>query len=128
MNILPRLSQAWLGACAIALLAAASLGVAAEPKQPSAAHQQADLACADCHAVDTSKKAAKPDATNTSSEQCTACHKTDKLVKKTAEVKPQNPHVSPHWGTEMECSACHVQHGPPVNYCAHCHDYDFKTP
>jgi hypothetical protein len=129
MNMLSRLTKAGLAAGVLALALASSSGVAAEPKSVTAAHEKAGVACADCHVVDKTKKsAAKPNATNTSREQCIECHKVEKLVQKTADVKPQNPHVSPHWGTQMECSACHVQHSEPVNYCAHCHNYEFKMP
>ena len=128
MNMTFRFTKACLAAGALALAMASSMSMAAEPKSITPAHAKAGVECADCHAADKSKKAAKPDAMNVSREQCAECHKVEKLVKKTADVKPQNPHTSPHWGTEMECSACHVQHGEPVNYCANCHDYDFKMP
>ena len=84
-------------------------------------HALADVGCADCHGKTRQPRPA-------SREQCVTCHAIDKVVAATAEVKPENPHVSPHWGNEMECTACHVQHAKPVNYCAHCHDFEFKLP
>lgn len=85
-------------------------------------HGLAGVGCADCHG-----KAAKPQPASV--EACLACHgPAAELVKKTAAVKPENPHDSPHWGPQMECSVCHRQHEATVNWCAHCHTFDFKVP
>jgi hypothetical protein len=43
-------------------------------------------------------------------------------------TKPTNPHTSPHYGTDLDCNLCHHQHAASEDYCAYCHDYDFKTP
>ena len=85
-------------------------------------HQLAGINCAQCHG-----KAAKPEAL--AMEQCVACHgSTDKLAEKTKNVKPENPHTSPHYGTTLDCNLCHHQHAKSENYCSQCHKFDFKTP
>ena len=56
-----------------------------------------------------------------SNKQCLACHGSfDELVKKT-EHYSLNPHMSPHWGKNINCVACHKQHNEPQVYCAACH-------
>jgi hypothetical protein len=85
-------------------------------------HQLADVTCLKCHG-----KTQKPEALTV--EQCVACHgSTAKLAEKTKDVKPSNPHTSPHYGTELDCNLCHHQHAKSENYCAQCHKFDFKTP
>ena len=59
--------------------------------------------------------------------QCSKCHAPDEIEKKTRGIKPQNPHVSPHYGNKLECTLCHLQHAAPENYCAQCHSFDFKV-
>ena len=59
--------------------------------------------------------------------QCSKCHAPDEIEKKTQGIKPQNPHVSPHYGNKLECTLCHLQHAAPENYCAQCHSFDFKV-
>ena len=85
-------------------------------------HRLADVQCAKCHG-----KTKKPEALTM--QQCVACHgSTEKLAAKTKEVKPTNPHTSPHYGTELDCNLCHHQHTKSANYCAECHKFEFKTP
>ena len=48
-------------------------------------------------------------------------------MKKTAKVKPTNPHVSPHYGKDLECTNCHMGHMEPENFCNQCHQFDFKV-
>lgn len=80
------------------------------------------VSCAECHGKGGKAQPATADA-------CLACHGPPaELVQKTAAVKPENPHDSPHWGPQMECSVCHRQHEQTVNWCAHCHTFDFKVP
>ena len=59
--------------------------------------------------------------------QCSKCHAPDEIEKKTQGIKPQNPHVSPHYGNKLECTLCHLQHAAPENYCAQCHSFNFKV-
>jgi hypothetical protein len=85
-------------------------------------HKAKGTSCAGCHG-----KAKKP--TMVEAGTCLTCHgPAAALVEKTAAVKPENPHASPHWGTQIECSVCHRQHEKTVDWCAHCHNYGFKVP
>lgn len=84
-------------------------------------HKAKGLSCQMCHG---------PDANNPQTptiETCTTCHQKDALVKKTAKVKPTNPHVSPHYGKDLECTNCHMGHMEPENFCNQCHQFDFKV-
>lgn len=90
-------------------------------RMPAAhAHGLAGENCASCHG------SGKPTAVGT--DKCVSCHDLDKLVASTAKVKPKNPHTSPHYGKELDCDNCHVQHGRSVNFCNDCHEYDFVVP
>lgn len=92
-------------------------------KMPNSHHHLlAGVNCVKCHG-----KTKTPEALTM--EQCVACHgSTAKLAEKTKDVKPTNPHTSPHYGTELDCNLCHHQHAKSENYCAQCHKFDFKTP
>ena len=50
------------------------------------------------------------------------------LVAKTKNVKPQNPHVSPHYQDQLECTNCHHMHEESENFCGQCYDFKFKVP
>jgi hypothetical protein len=85
-------------------------------------HLLSGVTCADCHG-----QTGKPEPVEM--EQCLSCHGSgDKVAKLTAKVKPQNPHVSAHYGTELDCNLCHQQHRKSEDYCAECHDYHFQVP
>ncbi len=84
-------------------------------------HQLNGVTCAKCHG-----KARKPEAVKM--KQCVACHDADKLAEKTAQVKPENPHTSPHYGTSLDCNVCHHQHEKSENFCSQCHKLDFVVP
>jgi cytochrome c553 len=85
-------------------------------------HQLTGVNCAACHG-----KTRKPAATEM--KKCVGCHgSTAKLAEKTAGVKPENPHTSPHYGTDLDCNLCHHQHAKSENYCNQCHKFDFKVP
>ena len=60
--------------------------------------------------------------------QCTVCHNVKALVAKTKNVKPVNPHVSPHYQDSLDCTNCHLGHQPSENFCNQCHQFDFKVP
>jgi hypothetical protein len=85
-------------------------------------HKDKGVGCDGCHGTEETK-------TFVPAERCLACHggRSD-LVKKTAAVKPENPHDSPHWGSRMECNVCHRQHEKTVNWCSHCHAFNFRVP
>ena len=85
-------------------------------------HQLVGVNCVGCHG-----KAKKQEAL--AMEKCVSCHgATDKLAAKTAQVKPENPHTSPHYGTSLDCNLCHHQHAKSENYCSQCHNFNFKVP
>lgn len=84
------------------------------------AHQLSGVSCVKCHG-EGKKKAVE-------TEMCESCHDPLKLVQKTAKVKPENPHVSPHYGTSLNCTYCHHQHESSENFCSQCHNFDFKVP
>ena len=58
----------------------------------------------------------------------TDVHTTVTLVAKTKNVKPQNPHVSPHYQDQLECTNCHHMHEESENFCGQCYDFKFKVP
>jgi len=85
-------------------------------------HQLEGINCVSCHG-----KTEKPEALEM--DKCVACHgSTAALAEKTAKVKPENPHTSPHYGTELDCNLCHHQHKKSENYCSQCHKFDFIVP
>jgi hypothetical protein len=85
-------------------------------------HQLAGVNCEKCHG-----KIKKPEVLTI--DQCVTCHgSTDELAEKTKDVKPANPHTSPHYGTTLDCNLCHHQHTKSENYCSSCHKFDFKVP
>lgn len=61
-------------------------------------------------------------------DTCVKCHPTSALVEKTKNVKPQNPHTSPHYQDKLDCTNCHLMHEEPVNFCDQCHQFGFKVP
>ena len=77
-------------------------------------HGLSGVACSKCHGK--TKKEQEVEM-----KQCVTCHNTDRLAEKTAKVKPQNPHESPHYGTTLDCNLCHHQHNKSENYCSQCH-------
>lgn len=83
-------------------------------------HVQKGVKCEACHGAN--KEVDYP-----SIDQCKQCHNPAAVAEKTKNVKPQNPHVSPHYGNELDCALCHIQHQKPANYCAQCHNFDFKV-
>jgi len=85
-------------------------------------HKEKGVSCEGCHGTAEEK-------TFVSADRCLSCHGSmSDLVKKTAAVKPENPHDSPHWGARMECNVCHRQHEKTVDWCSHCHAFNYKTP
>jgi Cytochrome c3 len=99
-----------------------NLAATQAPTMTADLHKAKGVTCVDCHGT-TKKK------TFVAAERCLGCHgPAADLVKKTAAVKPENPHDSPHWGPAMECNVCHRQHEKTVNWCSHCHAFNFKVP
>ena len=79
-------------------------------------HVARGLKCETCHGPDM-KNPNYPDEST-----CLACHNRDDVAAKTKALEP-NPHKAPHNG---DCTLCHMQHEPEVNYCAQCHKVSFK--
>ncbi|MDO5532149.1 cytochrome c3 family protein, partial [Sutterella sp.] len=93
-------------------IASAVLSCGAEAKGFADDHVNAlKMPCTACHP--------KTDEMPTTAT-CVACHPTDKLVEKTKDVKPHNPHTSPHYGDKLDCVNCHVGHSESENYCGQC--------
>ncbi len=84
-------------------------------------HALSGVSCEKCHG-----KTKKPEEVPMS--QCVTCHNPDKLVEKTAKVKPENPHTSPHYGNSLDCNLCHHQHRKSEDYCAQCHKFNYVVP
>ncbi len=84
-------------------------------------HRLSGLSCSGCHPKGKRQEAMK-------SEKCLTCHDTEKVGEKTAGVKPENPHKSPHYGSSLGCDMCHHQHAKSENYCAQCHRFEFRVP
>lgn len=102
-------------ACVLVLLLPTYSLAALSPGLGADVHKAKDVTCADCHG-----KTKKP--TFVTAERCLSCHGPfEALVRKTVEVKPENPHDSPHWGAQMECNVCHRQHEKAMNWCTQCH-------
>ncbi len=85
-------------------------------------HVKAGMNCQSCHGPDL-KNPQTP-----TMETCTGCHAIPQLVEKTKGVKPTNPHKSPHYGDNLECSNCHLMHAESENFCDSCHQFGFKVP
>jgi hypothetical protein len=108
-------------------------------------HEQADVACLDCHEPTLEQQVqevivyARGDyqiplpELKYPKEECYACHEHgtyEEIVQMTAglvETNGANPHASPHYG-EMECRLCHKMHEKSVDYCAQCHTWGFEFP
>lgn len=87
-------------------------------------HVTKNVKCADCHGQ---AKKSEP----VPQEKCLSCHgngDSKALAAKTANVKPLNPHETRHYGTEADCTLCHRNHEPSVNFCLDCHPrFNFKV-
>lgn len=85
-------------------------------------HVKGGMKCETCHGNDMKNPQEPTTAT------CTGCHNTDQLVEKTKGVKPTNPHTSPHYGKELDCTNCHLMHQESENFCNQCHEFKFQVP
>ena len=86
-------------------------------------HVARGLTCESCHGKNMDMK--NPEIPTI--ETCTGCHNTKQLVEKTKDVKPTNPHMSPHYQDTLECTNCHLQHDTPEDFCEQCHEFNFKV-
>lgn len=106
-------------AALVAALFAVSSAYAAENLADR--HAKLGFKCETCHAGQATPSEPPMEA-------CTGCHQIEVLVEKTKNVKPTNPHVSPHYGNTLECVNCHMMHGESTNFCDQCHQFNFKMP
>ena len=106
--------SAALCASLLALFAAAPAGAA--DHFTADRHLGYGLKCETCHGPDM-KNPNYPDETT-----CLQCHKREDVAAKTKQLEP-NPHTAPH---NNDCTLCHMQHEPEVNYCEQCHKFNYK--
>jgi len=86
-------------------------------------HALSGFGCASCH------EPAPATMREPATEVCLSCHGSlEGLATQTADVKPTNPHSSPHGAPFAECTLCHMQHEPSDNFCSTCHDFEFNLP
>ena len=109
-------------ALALSVSLAAGWASAAEKTCGADRHVAKGIQCEMCHGPDKANPK-EPDI-----KVCTQCHPTAALVEKTKNVKPQNPHTSPHYRDQLDCVNCHVMHGESENFCDQCHQFKFKVP
>ena len=95
---------------------------AADQKFGADRHVAMGMTCESCHGPD------KANPQEVTIKTCTQCHNTKDLVEKTKNVKPQNPHMSPHYQDQLECTNCHFMHSESEDFCAQCHQFGFKVP
>ncbi|MCL1159716.1 cytochrome c3 family protein [Shewanella inventionis] len=106
----------------LALSFFASSTMAETPALLDQTHAAKGLKCASCHGNAEHREAV-------TMTKCIKCHNTEKLAKKTKDVKPTNPHENRHFGTETDCAKCHNVHKKSENYCGSCHlRFDFVVP
>ncbi|MCB2190587.1 MAG: cytochrome c3 family protein [Deltaproteobacteria bacterium] len=80
-------------------------------------HALEGVSCADCHGGG--------DRYAVESGKCLECHESGEAVAKLTVPKDKvhnNPHESPHYGTDLDCEMCHHAHAKSENYCSQCHD------
>ncbi|GLS82883.1 cytochrome c3 family protein [Paraferrimonas haliotis] len=117
-------------ACMLSVFGVANGALAA--KMPLKSYHQemftdhnGNVDCAACHGVDKPKS---PPAT----EDCLQCHDLKDVVAateppaKTSEFEP-NPHNSPHYAQDLDCSYCHAEHRKPKVYCNNCHEFKYPN-
>lgn len=111
-----------LCAAAAALMLLSSFGAGAAETLGADRHAAAGVKCEACHGADR-QNPKTPDIS-----VCAGCHNIDGLVEKTSKAKPANPHVSPHYNKELECTNCHHMHSQSEDFCAQCHNFKYQVP
>lgn len=106
----------------IALCALLTAVTGAQAANLADTHVSKGVQCTVCHGPDA-KNPQEP-----TTQTCTTCHNVKGLVAKTKGVKPTNPHVSPHYQDQLDCTNCHLGHQPSENFCNQCHQFAFKVP
>lgn len=74
--------------------------------------------CAACH--ETEKGQYVPDYIS-----CIQCHGDGAMMADLTSHMDPNPHISNHYGTDVDCTACHSEHGESFSICARCHLFEF---
>lgn len=81
--------------------------------------------CSACHG--DAKRKTIPDAS-----ACESCHgSVEDIAEQTKrpagaghDVEP-NPHDSLHYGTDLPCTYCHMEHKESKVYCNQCHEFEY---
>lgn len=102
----------------VSALSVMSVSYAADAPMGADRHVAKGLTCQNCHGEDLKNPKFPDEAT------CTQCHNKDALAEKTKDLPGTNPHKAPHNG---DCINCHLQHEAPEDYCAQCHQFNFKV-
>ncbi len=107
--------------CVVFILSYAALVTGNSVKVMKKYHEENGVTCELCHKVSDPKSGAD-------AKSCTWCHGSpEMMIEFTKHLEP-NPHNSPHWGADLECTKCHREHSKSVNHCNQCHSYKFKLP
>jgi len=101
----------------LSLASSVSLYAQEAPKFGADKHVAKGVTCQTCHGEDP-KNINYPDK-----EVCIRCHNQEVLAEKTKGLPDANPHKAPH---NDDCTLCHMQHEPQVNYCNQCHSFKFQ--
>ncbi len=84
-------------------------------------HMLSDVGCGECHDGDSPEQAVK-------TEKCRDCHGEPAALEALTKDLEYNPHVSPHYGNDMDCDMCHHLHKASENVCLECHELTVVTP
>lgn len=57
---------------------------------------------------------------------CIGCHGDGETMAEATKDLDPNPHTSSHYGTDVDCTACHSEHGDSVAVCTRCHLFEYK--
>jgi fumarate reductase flavoprotein subunit len=118
-----RLSPKWILSLLVVGLAAITFTIESSGSEGPLLlqkHLDKGAVCSGCHQEN-------PPAKPVTEDKCLACHGTyEQLAKKTEGKNAANPHAS-HNG-DISCDSCHHVHKASENYCAQCHQFEFKVP
>lgn len=105
-------------------LAALTLSVSAQQMQPQ--HRNIK----DCSVCHTKENAVNGNMfVKLNNAACQTCHGSYEDLGKKVERKlngEPNPHTSAHYGSGIECAACHKEHKPSTVYCNNCHEFKYQ--
>ncbi|SHH96688.1 cytochrome c3 family protein [Desulfofustis glycolicus] len=93
----------------------------AQPLPLDHIHLLSGIGCGDCHSDPATPGPVGMDT-------CLECHGSARdVADETAQLDP-NPHDSPHYGVDLDCTLCHYQHQPSELFCSQCHTFDMVVP